>query len=161
MQLKLLWPTLSCFLKRSCWSKSDRIWNSSKSDAEKKNNGSSSDATVASAENVSKVSHFLPSFRFLIAGLSVAIRPLCSQVSSKKNTRGSSLENDGKKHSRKDITSYISVDALEISETGCRRKYSAQGRGNPERIVLKPSETESSYQSYLPGFKQKFPKLHV
>lgn len=87
----------------------------------RKSNGGSFDASVPSAENASKVSHFLPSFR-APAGLSVAVRPLCSQRSPKKNTRRSlsgNVEGEKKKrrkHSRKDITSYVSVD-------GGRLKY--------------------------------------
>lgn len=78
-----------------------------------------------SAENVSKVSHFLPPFRSPV-GLSVAVRPLCRQAGrARRKTRGGVCRKTSKKnHSRKDITSYVSVDgALEISETGSRRKY--------------------------------------
>ena len=72
--IKLFAPIFLLRQAIGVWSKSDRIWDSSKSDGEKENNGSSFDASVASVENAWKVSHFLPSFRSLIAG-SFAIRP--------------------------------------------------------------------------------------
>lgn len=104
-----------------------------------KSNGRSIDASLPSVENASKVSHFLPSFRSPV-GLSVAIRPLYSQASLKKNTRSLS-ENVEKKHSRKDITSYVSADrALEISEAGCRRKYLAKGKAIREESSWNPTK---------------------
>ena len=113
------------------------------------------DASALSVENISKVSHFLPSFRFP-DGVRWNVRHEPDVLEEKqerevrtveRDEKKSRRKKDTKKRSRKDVASYISNALLEISERqelgaeenldgkGEEEEYSREEKSNPLQCI--------------------------